>query len=132
MLHDLGVFIAQSETSDLLIFLATPFALYFVLSYGIFSPWYKHPLGIITLLMAVSLCGLLFLIDYAMITGGRAPEGARTLVGAGLLIGLIFKSVILERERRRGRIERRRLRERQRRESRGIASAPVAGSEDGE
>lgn len=104
-------FFLESEPSNLLIFAASFLVLWFTLSYAIFSPWYTHPLGVITLLMSLSVCGLLLLIDYAMITGGRIDETIRVVVAFGLLIAAAGKVVILHVERRRGRLERRRLRE---------------------
>lgn len=95
------------EPSDLLIFAATPFVAWFTISYGLGSPWYKHPLGVLTLLMSLSTCGLLLLIIYAMVTGGRIDEPWRALVGLGLLVASIGKVIILHVERRRGRIQRR-------------------------
>lgn len=100
-------FFASSELSDLLIFAAAPFVLLFALDYGIGSPWYTHPLGVLTFLMSLSTFGLLFLILYAMITGNRIDEPWRILVGLGLLVASIGKVIILRVERRRGRIQRR-------------------------
>lgn len=104
---DIMSLLSQFHFSDFLIFAAVPFALWFTLSYAIGSPWYTHPLGIITLLTSLSVCSLLVLIVYGMITGERIGEPIRVLVALGLLVSYLAKTVILHVERHRGRIARR-------------------------
>lgn len=115
-------FVLTSETSDLLLFLATPVVAWFTIAYAFGSPWWTHPLGVVTLLMSLSTCGLLLLIDYAMITGGRIDEWARTLVALGLLFAAIGKVAILHVAQQQGKIERRHRRH----------AAAQAASENGE
>lgn len=114
MLHEL---FSNLTTSDTLLLLCVPFAGWFVLSYGLLSPWYRYWLGIVTFLHSTSVALLLFLIVWGIVFGQKVDEPYRLAISALLLFALISKVVILHVERRNGRLERRKLRDDKRREA---------------
>lgn len=97
-------------TSDWLLFLFAVGALWFVVDYGAFSPWWKHPIGWVVMVYGVSVVLLMFLIVYGVVVGERVDEWARQIVGFLLCVGITGKILILHVSRHEGRIERRRTR----------------------
>lgn len=97
-------------TSDIFLVLAMPFAIWFVITYGALSPWYRHPLGVVTFLHSLSVSSLLFLIVWGIVFGQKVDEPYRLAIAALLFLALVSKVIILHVERHNGRIERRRLR----------------------
>lgn len=90
--------------SDWMLIVLVPVILLFTLSYGLGSGWWRHPLGIITMLTSMSVLGLVTLIAYATATGERIPEFWRVLILGAVTISYLLKSVYLHIARRDGRI----------------------------
>jgi hypothetical protein len=101
--------IAELQPSDWLMFAFLGVQLFFVLDYGIFTPWWRHPIGWIVLEYGVGVLILMSLIVYGVVYGQRVDEWMRTIAMLMVLLGAIGKEIILKVSRREGRIERRRL-----------------------
>lgn len=84
--------------------------LWFIVDYGFFSPWWKHPIGYVVLTYGVSIVILMSLITYGVVAGQRVDEWLRTIAGVLLLLGIAGKIVVLHVSRHEGRIERRKRR----------------------
>jgi multidrug efflux pump subunit AcrB len=84
--------------------------LVFIVDYGVFSPWWRHPIGYVVLMYSISVALLVFLILWATATGARIDEWARQLVVILLILGIVGKMVILHVSRYQGMIERRKER----------------------
>lgn len=106
-MHEFTALLLTFDMSDYFVILAAAFALWFTISYAFFSPWYTHPLGVITLLTSLSVCALLVLIVYGVIFGVRIGEEWRFPITLLVLVSYMAKVTILHVERRRGRIARR-------------------------
>lgn len=108
MLPDFFVVI-DASISDVLLLLCVLPASWFVLSYGLGSPWWrvhKHGwLGVVTFLHSLSVAMLLSLIVYAIVFNQPVGEPVRVGIATLLLFALCFKVAILHYERREGRIE---------------------------
>ena len=108
MLPDL--FAALDRPSDVLLVLCVLPAIWFVLSYGIASPWWRvrqHGwLGVVTFLHSLSVALLLSLIVYGIVFGQAVTEPFRVAIASLLLFALTLKVAILHYERREGRLER--------------------------
>ncbi len=102
--------IADMAPSDWLMLLFAVGALWFVLDYGIFSPWWRSPIGIVVFTYGVSVVLLMVLIVYGMFRGDRVDEWARVMVAGALVLGIFGKIIVLHVARREGRIERRKER----------------------
>lgn len=113
MLPDLTL-IFSGTVSDVLLMLCVIPAAWFVLAYGIGSPWWRvgrHGwLGVVTFLHSLSIALLLTLIVYGIVFGQRVDEPYRVVISALLIVALTSKCVLLHHERREGRLERNRLR----------------------
>lgn len=94
----------METASDYALTLALVPAIYFALSYGLGSPWYRSALGVVTFAYALSMVLLLALIAYAIITGGRIEEGWRLSAGLAILAALTGKVIVLHVERYHGRL----------------------------
>lgn len=101
---------AEMAPSDWAMVLFTLGMLWFVLDYGIFNPWWRHPIGWVVMIYGVSVLLLMFLILYGLVAGQRVDEWARLPVAVLLVSGIAGKIVILHISRHEGRIERRKLR----------------------
>lgn len=97
-------------TSDWLLALFAAGALWFVLDYGLFSPWWRHPIGWVVMVYGISVLLLMLLIIYGVVVGERIDEWARQLVAGLLVLGIAGKIIVLHVSRHEGRIERRRTR----------------------
>lgn len=90
--------------SDYALTLALLPAIFFLLSYGLGSPWYRSALGVVTFAYALSVVLLLSLIVYGVVFGQRVDEVWRLVAGLALIVALTGKSIILQYERRQGRM----------------------------
>lgn len=108
------LFSGVDSASDILLLISAPLAAYFLLSYGLFSPWYKVKrhgwVGVMTFLHAVSVFALVSLVVYATIFDQRADEWYRLSIAALLVLSLLGKIAILHYERHNGLIARRKNR----------------------
>lgn len=93
--------------SDWMFVLCTIPAAWFAFVYIFLTRWWVDSLGWIVALYALAVAGMLFLILYAVFTGERIEEFWRLSFTAFLFIALCGKVVILHRERRNGKLERR-------------------------
>lgn len=100
----------EMAPSDWTMVLFTAGLLWFVFDYGIFSPWWKAPIGWVVMLYGLSVTLLMILILYGLVAGQRVDEWARLPIAVLLLTGILGKIVILHISRHEGRIERRKLR----------------------
>lgn len=100
---DWGVLLSELTISDVLIFLAAPATLIFLLGYGLLTKWWRDWLGIIIMAAATGFAGMTFLVVWAMIFGQRVDEGARIIVGLLAVFGAWGKLIIWAIERRNGR-----------------------------
>lgn len=121
--------------SDIFILFSTVLALWFVLSYGLGSPWYRVKqhgwIGVMTILHSVSVFLLLFLITWAIVFDQRVTEAARLPIAVLLALALAVKVVILHTERRRGNIERRAaLNKEKLHDTEQVSRGPAAGPAD--
>lgn len=98
------------DLSDYLIMVFALGVLWFGIDYGIFSPWWRDPLGWVMLGYNISVALLLGLIIYAAVFGQRVDEIYRAPVAFLLAVSIVGKIAILHISRREGRIERRHLR----------------------
>jgi cytochrome c oxidase subunit IV len=106
------------QFSDYLMFIFMLATLWFVVDYGGFTGWWRHPVGWILLGFPISVGLLLTLIIYGVVFGQRVDEIYRIPVMALLVIMMIGKIVAVHISRREGRLERRRQAySRQRREA---------------
>ena len=99
--------ILELTQSDFLLGVFALLVFAFLLDYGIFSPWWRHPIGWITIIYTLSVLGLMFLIVWGVIVSQRVDEWARSAVGAFLVLGALGKLIILHVSRYEGKIERR-------------------------
>lgn len=91
-------------------FLLTAFfigSIWFLFDYGLFSPWWKHPIGYVVFTYGLSVVVLMSLITYGVVAGQRVDEWLRIIAGILLCIGIAGKIIILHVSRHEGRIERR-------------------------
>lgn len=93
--------------SDWLMFAFLVVQLLFIIDYGVFTPWWRGPIGWIVLEYGVGVLLLMGLIIYGVVAGQRVDEWARVLVMTMLLFGAVGKEYILKVSRHEGRIERR-------------------------
>jgi len=82
----------------LLLYTLAPATLYWLV-YGLGSPWYRSPLGVVMFLFATSIVAILGLVAFAVLFG-QAPPPVRIPVYAGLALAMTAKLVILIVERR--------------------------------
>jgi len=101
--------VAELMPSDWLMFAFAGLLLYFVLDYGLLTPWWKAPVSFFVLWYALAMAVLMVLIIYGTVAGQRIDEWARIPAWAALCIGMLGKIVVLKFSRYQGRIERRRL-----------------------
>lgn len=85
--------------------------LWFTVDYGIFTPWWRHPIGWVVFSYSLSVLGLMSLILFGIVAGQRVDEWARLIVGILLVAGIVGKIIVLHVSRREGRIERRKNRQ---------------------
>ncbi len=96
-------------TSDWLLFAcALPIA-WFIFVYGLLTEWYKDPFGWIILSGALGLGGVIASVIFAVFAGARIDEPLRIVLYGAILVSWIGKDIILHRERRIGRLEKRHL-----------------------
>lgn len=107
---EVPLWVAEMAPSDWTMVLFTLGLLWFVFDYGIFSPWWKAPIGWVVMAYGVSVMLLMFLILYGLVAGQRVDEWARWPVSILLVLGIVGKIVILHVSRHEGRMERRKLR----------------------
>lgn len=79
---------------------------YFGVRFSLGSPrsWFKDPLGWVIFLFNISVLALLFLIVYGIVFGQPISEPWRLLVATSVFLSACAKDIMLERERRRGRL----------------------------
>lgn len=83
---------------------ALALALYFFLSYGVASPWYRSALGIVTFAYAASASLLLSLVVFGVVFGSRVDEPWRLAAGLAIFLALAGKISVLHYERHKGRL----------------------------
>lgn len=97
--------------SDYLILASALVLVWFMIDYGIFTPWWRFRengfIGLAILLASGSTMGLIFLIGWGVVFGQRVGEPVRVLVTAGLFAGIVLKIIILHHERKVGHLARR-------------------------
>lgn len=98
--------------SDYLVLIAAGALLWFLVDYGVFTPWWRYKehgfIGYAVMLFTGSVAVLLGMIIWAAIMGQRISEPARIVAGILLVVGMIAKIIILHHERKAGRIDRQR------------------------
>lgn len=83
---------------------ALALALYFFLSYGFGSPWYRSALGAVTFAYAASASLLLSLVVFGVVFGSRVEEPWRLAAGLAIFLALAGKISVLHYERHKGRL----------------------------
>lgn len=96
-------YFAGHTPSDWLLLIALPLGVAFVVNYGVLSPWYRSSLGRATFMNALSNSLLLGLIVYGIVYGQSITESVRASVALLVVAALIYKNVVLIRERHIGR-----------------------------
>ena len=97
----------ELTTSDYLLTVFFLGSVWFVFDYGLFSPWWRHPIGYVVLTYGISIVILMSLITYGIVAGQRVDEWLRTIAGILLVMGIAGKIIVLHVSRHEGRIERR-------------------------
>lgn len=110
--------VVELQPSDWLMFAFLVAQLFFVLDYGMFSAWWRAPIGWIVFGYGVSILLLMGLIIYGVVFGQRVDEWIRFIAMFFCLTFAVGKEVILKMSRRQGRIERRE----RRRAAHGVSS----------
>lgn len=96
------------QLSDYLMFVFMIGVLWFVIDYGGFTGWWRHPVGWILLGFPLSVALLLSLIIYGVVFGHRVEEWLRVPVMALLTVMMVGKIIAVHVSRHEGRLERRR------------------------
>lgn len=96
--------LSLSFSSWVLLSCTAPAALFLVL-YGLFTKWWKDPLGWVVLLYAIAVAGLLGLLAFGITQGRPIDEPYRLAFAAFLFIALCGKLVVLIAERSKGGVE---------------------------
>lgn len=107
---EVPLWVAEMAPSDWMMVIFTVGQLWFVFDYGIFSPWWRAPIGWVVMAYGLSVLLLMTLILYGLVAGQRVDEWARLPVSVLLVVGILGKIVILHVSRHEGRIEHRKLR----------------------
>jgi hypothetical protein len=95
------------QLSDYLMLIFMVGVLWFVIDYGGFTGWWRHPVGWILLGFPISVALLLALIIYGVIFGHRVEEWLRVPVMALLIVMMVGKIIAVHVSRREGALERR-------------------------
>ena len=106
---NLPAWVADLTPSDWTMFVFAALLLFFVVDYGLFTPWWKSPVSFFVFEYGVAMLALMYLVIHGVIMGQRVDEWARELVWLGLAVGVAGKIIMVKVLRRQGRIERRRL-----------------------
>lgn len=97
--------IQDLQVSDYLMFAFLAGVIWFAVDYGLFTGWWRHPVGWILLFFPVSMGLILFLIVYAVVFGQRVDEWVRVPVLGLAFLMILFKIITLHISRREGDIE---------------------------
>ena len=104
----IGLNLAPSDW--LLLACALPIG-WFAFVYGVLTKWWEDPLGWIILSGALGLFGVIASVIFAVFSGHRIDEPLRIALYGVIFVSWIGKSIVLHRERRRGRVAKRLIHE---------------------
>jgi hypothetical protein len=80
---------------------------WFVFVYGFLTKWWEDALGWIILSGALGLFGVILSVIFGVFAGVRIGEALRIVLYGAILVSWIGKDIVLHRERRLGRLEKR-------------------------
>jgi hypothetical protein len=102
--------IERLAMSDYLLLAAFIALLWFLVDYGVFTPWWRWKehgfIGYAVMLFTLSVFILMGIIIYGTVAGQRVDEPMRIVALSTVLLGIVGKTVILHYERRVGRLQR--------------------------